>query len=149
MLTITTPYGETYKVNDKGEIYRPHTPAPYNTPSGQWLMLGIVEVRRFTPHAMIPLATITPEWLKANPLLFKNGRPRYTIVDRDHGTLRIHGNTKHHGIRSMYFDDGRDRTPEEIELDPGRQRRRTVPRRRYAARSRQGDARIPHAARYG
>ena len=42
-------------------------------------------------------------WLKKKPtLLYKNGHPRYTVVDLDHGTTRIWSNTVHHGIKAIW-----------------------------------------------
>ncbi len=95
MLTITTPYGYRYVVHENGDIQRTDLE---HKPSGNWKMLGIVPVRG---GAIIPLRQITLEWLDIHPLLYKNGNPRYTVMDLDHGTRREWGNTKYHGIRSI------------------------------------------------
>lgn len=92
-LLITTPYGKTYTVDEQGRISH----SGY-APSGQWIMLGIVHVKRSTHF--IPLADLLKGRLPAS-LTYKNGNPEWTIRDRDHGTIREWGNTKHHGIRSI------------------------------------------------
>jgi hypothetical protein len=93
MLTITTPYGKTYTITDNGDISYTGL-----EPSGQWKLLGI---KPCYGGGFIPLANITQAWLDAHPLLYKNGNPRYTGVDLDHGTRREWGNTKHHGIKTI------------------------------------------------
>lgn len=95
MLGITTPYGNRYVVHENGDIQRTDLE---HKPSGNWKMLGIKVVRG---SLFLPLAKITQEWLNTYPLLYKNGNPRYTVMDLDHGTRREWGNTKYHGIRSI------------------------------------------------
>jgi hypothetical protein len=100
-LTIVTPYGNRYAIHGNGDIG--YANQPDFVPSGQWKMLGIVPVRGGQWGRLIPLGEITPEWLAANPLLYKNGKPRFTVADLDHGTRRIWGNTRYHGIERIYF----------------------------------------------
>lgn len=102
MLTITTPYGNRYIIHDNGNIER--TDIPGFEPSGQWKLLGIKPC--YGNDGFIPLAQITTGWLAANPLTYKNGNPRYTGVDVDHGTRREWGNTKHHGIKTITITVG-------------------------------------------
>lgn len=59
-------------------------------------MQGIKPVRG---SLFIFLVKITQEWLNTHPLLYKNGNPRYTVLDLDYGTRREWGSTKYHGIR--------------------------------------------------
>ena len=100
ILNIVTPNGEHYKVSEKGGIYAgPHHIA---FPSNDWQFLGITHVKR---SAFIPLATLSPEMLKKIALLWKNGRPQWTVRDLDHGTMRTWGNTHYHGIKSLYFTE--------------------------------------------
>ena len=98
MLTIRTPYGEVYKIHDNGDIQRQNVE---HTVSGKWKLIGI---RKVVGGPITPLASITKEWLATHELLYKNGNPRYTGVDLDHGTHREWGNTKHHGIKSITID---------------------------------------------
>lgn len=99
-LHITTPYGNRYIVHENGDIQRTDID---HEPSGQWKFRGIRNLRCST--LSIPLENI-PEFLdRKPPLLFKNGNPRWTVMDIDHGTYREWGNTKYHGIASMYFAD--------------------------------------------
>jgi hypothetical protein len=100
LLEIATPYGNRYLVHPNGDIQRTDQS---HTPSGEWKLQGIIPVRRRSLRGMIPLAQITPELLKDMPLTYGNGKPIYTGVDRDHGTTRVWGNTRYHGIRSMRF----------------------------------------------
>ncbi len=98
---ITTSYGKSYVVNAKGELaqgtFENHSPF-----SGQWLFLGIIKVNA------IRTGFISFERLrngeKPIEMLYKNRNPRFTIVDSDHGTTRIHGSTKCHGIESIYVN---------------------------------------------
>lgn len=96
MLTITTPYGNKYIIHDNGNIQR--TDIADFVPSEQWKLLGI---RKAGGGPLIPLSAITKEWLADNTLTFKNGNPRFTGVDLDHGTRREWGNTEYHGIKTI------------------------------------------------
>lgn len=82
-LIITTKSGKTYKVNSDQQIIRTDI---NHRPSGQWFFVGILPQRAWTLSK-----TITYHALKSSvpPLLYKNGRPRYSIVDIDHGTTRM------------------------------------------------------------
>lgn len=98
MLELTTPYGNRYRIDGKtGNIRR--MDQPDFVPSGQWRMIGLVPVN--ASRCTTALADITPEWLASHPLCYKNGNPRYTVMDFDHGTTRIWGNTKYHGVKSL------------------------------------------------
>ena len=94
MLQISTPYGDHYDVTDAGEIVRLDIPG--FKPSGQWLFLGLQHVKR---NEFIPFHAITADSLKNLTLLYKNGKPQYTVRDKDHGTTRIWGNPKYHGVK--------------------------------------------------
>jgi hypothetical protein len=96
MLNFSTPYGKYYKVNSKGHIYYDGL-----KPSGQWLFLGL---QRVNSNEVIPFAKITPELLKTLQVHYKNGRPRYTVRDLDHGTVRVWGNTHYHGVGAIWFE---------------------------------------------
>lgn len=60
-----------------------------------WQLTGAV---RYSNNGYIT-EEATLEDLLTSQLTYKNGRPRYTLTDIDHGTHRIHGNIKAHGIR--------------------------------------------------
>ncbi len=97
-LIISTPHkGEAYRIEDNGAIVRLDVPGFKS--SGQWLMLGLVRVN--STRLAVSRLGITREWLDANPLRYKNGKPRYTIRDYDHGTTRDHGNTVAHGVSAI------------------------------------------------
>lgn len=96
MLELRKPNGDRYIIHDNGDIER--TDIPGFKPSGQWKMLGLVGIGR---KRYVPLERITREWLAENALRFKNGKPRWTVRDLDHGTMREWGNTDHHGVASI------------------------------------------------
>lgn len=97
LLELTKPTGDRYLIHAEGMIQRMDMPF---TPTKQWRLIGITLV---TGGPMIAYKNITPEWLAKAELLYKNGKPRYTVVDFDHGSQRVWGNTEHHGIKSLRF----------------------------------------------
>lgn len=95
---LRTPYGDRYLIHDNGDIER--TDIPGFVPSGQWKLLAIVS-NMANRSEVIPFNYLS-RFLSLKPdLLFKNGKPRYTVRDLDHGTMREWGNTKYHGVASM------------------------------------------------
>ena len=98
-LHISTPYGDCYTVNEKGEI----TKGRDMTPSGQWKLKGIRNVLHDWDY--ISFKELTPAKLKTLKLTFRSGHPRYTMVQIDYGTSSEVGNTDVHGIASMYFSE--------------------------------------------
>ncbi len=94
MYRITTPYGDTYTTDDDGNVIESRNGK--HTGDGKWRILGLVPVgsSRCFP---IPLS----EAVHMDGLLYKNGNPRFTVVDFDHGSYRQWGNTKHHGVKSV------------------------------------------------
>src|SRR3954470_10686195 len=100
VLRIATKYGEYYDITESGNIIRLDQPG--FKPSGQWKLRGIVEARYGRMIARFQGMAIF-DWLDEKPeLLFKNGNPRYTIADFDHGTNRTWGNIKSHGIAGIW-----------------------------------------------
>lgn len=85
--------GETYPVVKRdGEylIARQHS----SDFSGQWKFLGVVDRRK-------PTLRLDPEdTLKISDWKFKNGNPRYAVVDYDHGSTRVWA----HGSNLRSFD---------------------------------------------
>src|SRR5436190_921639 len=92
---LTTPYGNRYLIHENGDIER--TDIPSFQPSGSWKMLALVSAvpnrREFIAFSRLS------DFLNTAPeLRFKNGKPRYTVRDLDHGTTREWGNTAVHGV---------------------------------------------------
>ena len=93
-LYIRTRYGKEYHILENGNIQRLDG---MNTANDDWKMLGIVHTKR--TRDFIPLEQLqNTQILGALPRTFKNGNPQWTVVDMDHGTKRIWGNTVYHGI---------------------------------------------------
>ncbi|MGD2072131.1 MAG: hypothetical protein PVG65_01410 [Candidatus Thorarchaeota archaeon] len=99
MLNILTPYGDHYKVDKNGNIIRMDIKG--FEASDTWKLLGVEHVKR---NEFISFNEITPEFLKNFNPCWKNGNPQWTARDLDHGTVRIWGNTKYHGIKKLWFD---------------------------------------------
>src|ERR1700676_128102 len=78
---------ECYRVNDKGEISRSCLGWKF---SGQWKALALVRRCNFGTLETIPFAAWRNR-LADIQWTFKNGKPRYTIRDLDHGTVREWG----------------------------------------------------------
>lgn len=96
ILHIRTPAGRVYDVSTKGELAV--TGVPY---SGDWLFLGLKHVRY---NRVIHVDEITEDFIDNVQLRYKNGNPKYTVLDRDHGTVRMWGNTKYNGVSSLWYE---------------------------------------------
>lgn len=104
---ITTPYGHRYDVAEDGRILvyrRADDEAKPYVPGPDWTITGVVSCRGFAggfgrSYGLAQLGILAD--LPPADLLYKNGSPRWTLSDLDHGTRRIHGNTKYHGIKSI------------------------------------------------
>ena len=92
--TISTPHGDGYYIHDDGAIERMDGKW---RPSGSWRFnyLARTDGFAFGSRANVSLADIANG---TAPCRYKNGSPRYTVADIEHGTARVWGNTKHHGI---------------------------------------------------
>lgn len=97
LLKIHTPNRDTYNIYDNGDIQRTDM---QHTPSGQWKLQGIEHVKQ---SWFIPLSQLNELSVSRLNLLFKNGNPQFTVRDLDHGTTRVWGNTKYHGIKRIEF----------------------------------------------
>lgn len=98
--TIKTPSGNCYELSKDGYVLKYSNGLDKtNSPIAEaktWQVLGIVELKAFgNIGPIIPLEQAS----QLKYFLFKNGNPKYTLVDVDHGTERIVGNTKYHGVR--------------------------------------------------
>lgn len=95
MIKIITPYRNCYYVNEKGFLSNNQ-----DSFSGDWVFKGIKSVKS---NLFISFSELTKDRLKSLTLLYKNSHPKFTIVDIDHGTTRIHGNTIYHGVGEILF----------------------------------------------
>lgn len=88
--------GKEYHVSKEGYI-------SYDglTPSAGWIFLGVRHVKR---NEFVALEDLTPEKMESMTWRYKNGNPQYTVIDWDHGTMRMWGNTRYHGIRYIGFE---------------------------------------------
>lgn len=99
---IYTPYGSWYRVNEKGAVIEASNGLKKDPQKGngnQWDILGGTSTHPFASVHVVPLATLAE--MSSKELLYKNGNPRFTIVDIDHGNTRVHGNSKVHGIKRI------------------------------------------------
>ena len=96
LFIIYTPYGVTYEVNGLGEIRTKNS----GSFSSTWKVQGLESVKS---NFYIPFKSMTKERIESLQMLYKNGNPRFTIRDLDHGTTRVWGNTKYHGVKRIEF----------------------------------------------
>lgn len=96
---ITTAYGYKYVCDKDGYVLEYSNGLRENPDSesrktwqitGAWFHIGFGHIRHIT------LAQLA----KTKDLRLKNYKPRYGLTDIDHGTHRLHGNKKHHGVSS-------------------------------------------------
>jgi hypothetical protein len=109
VLRIATKYGDYYDITESGNIIRLDQHG--FKPSGQWKLRAIVMATGFRFSDPVVQFENIFDWLETKPaLLFKNGNPRYTIADFDHGSNRVWGNTKSHGIAGIWDVRNENRT---------------------------------------
>jgi len=98
---IITKYGTVYEIDEHGCFLR-YNNHYWECPHDSWRCVGCAEVLPFNRLKYYSL----PEFLKmienGHNFRFKNGNPKFTLLDCDHGTYRIHGNIKAHGISMAY-----------------------------------------------
>jgi hypothetical protein len=94
-----TPYGDRYLVDVETGLIR----RPGEATSGGWKMIGLVRTGPGFAFGtgLIPLADVSQCLKTGLKLQYKNGRPRFTVRDWDHGTVRTWGNTRYHGVYSI------------------------------------------------
>jgi hypothetical protein len=97
---VSTPYGSRYYIHDQGEIECAN--GKNGAGSASWRMLGLSSTHSRQFGKMAVHFEDLDDWLKTAPeILYGNGKPRYTMIDLDHGTQRTHGNTKVHGVSAI------------------------------------------------
>lgn len=97
-MRIRTKQGHYYDVTKEGHIIR--LDQKDFQPSGQWRLVGIDPYNRNQFREFVPFKDIA-KWLATKPdFKFKNGNPRYTVRDYDHGTIRNWGD----GIASIWWE---------------------------------------------
>jgi hypothetical protein len=104
-LHITTPCGTHYTcLMSNGNVVR-HGNNKWPEDHSSWKIAGLERIKAFNRLEFIPLERV-PELLQSGEdLRFKNGKPRFTVRDLDHGTTRIWGNWKWHGVGSIWLSD--------------------------------------------
>jgi hypothetical protein len=86
---------ERFKVNNKNLLCR----YADNSYSGGWRFVGVVKQLPFGRLGPI----IPPEKvLEIKDWLFKNGKPKYRVIDIDHGTVRVWVSPNSQGVKSIY-----------------------------------------------
>ena len=101
---IITNYNKWYETDNRGYVIK-HSNGLDKSASNldnllDWQIVGIRKVDNFG-HLGWLIRLDEAVKLSEEELLHGNGNPKYTIEDLDHGTTRIHGNHKVHGIRSI------------------------------------------------
>ena len=95
---ITTPYGKYFDIDKDGNVVRASNGLDLTeakeSEKKNWRIIGMTSTH--------PFASLNVQPLKESDLLYKNGRPKYKIVDIDHGTPRVHGNSKWYGIKDIF-----------------------------------------------
>ena len=81
---------------DTGDVVKRITPREtmkWTEPCPGWAITGVYEERPFGNVRFIPLAAFLSmdHGKDSEGLFFKNGKSRYHLGDRDHGTRRMHG----------------------------------------------------------
>lgn len=99
---VRTAYGDWYKLDKDGHVLQYSNGLNLMNASTEelekWKITGAVRCNNF--GSVVERTTIDQLANEPNEraLRFKNGSPKWTLTDIDHGTRRIHGNTKVHGI---------------------------------------------------
>lgn len=103
---ITTRYDNHYKLDSQGYVLEFSNGLRKKEDSEDrktWQIIGAWENIGFGHTRRISLDELVEEYLRDNTLL-KSGKPRYGLVDIDHGTTRYHGNKDVHGVDSIMVE---------------------------------------------
>ena len=98
--SILTPFRTTYVIDEDG-CFLQYGEHKWKHPHTAWKCTGCAEIRPFGNLRFFDLASFIELIENGEITTFKNGKPRFTLTDKDHGTFRVHGNTKYHGVRSV------------------------------------------------
>lgn len=101
--TILTAYGTTYQIDEDG-CFLQYNEHRWEHPHDSWKCTGAAQLLPFGHFRNHSLPTFLAMIEQGKCFTFKNGKPRFTLTDLDHGTYRIHGNTKYHGIRTAWVN---------------------------------------------
>ncbi len=97
---LTTPYGATYYIHEQGRIERGDMPDM--RPSDDWRLIGLARTGPgYAFGSRVCSFEQLADRLDSLQFRYKNGRPRYTVIDFDHGSARVWGNTSYHGVASI------------------------------------------------
>jgi hypothetical protein len=100
---VITRYRDVYELSESGAVIK------YNgngldksnaseTDLNSWIITGLRELK---PFGNLGNLISLQDASKLDTFRFKNGNPKYTMQDLDHGTVRIHGNCRVHGVVSL------------------------------------------------
>lgn len=102
--TIRTAYGDYFQLSKEGYVLQYNNGLDKRNASIKelktWQVTGI---RQILPFNRLGRLISLAEAVNISSFVFKNRKPRYTIEDIDHGTTRIHGNWRFHGVREVYL----------------------------------------------
>ena len=103
---LTTKYGGWYEVDSRGYVIKCDNGLDKTNASlhdlMSWQVTGIRKIDNFGNIGVIVRLDEAVGFDKSD-LLHKNGTPKYVICDIDHGTERVHGNHKVHGLVSVFL----------------------------------------------
>jgi len=99
---VMTAYGRHYAFDERGRFLRCNVRI---RPSPAWKCAGCAEVRPFGRLRFIRLDEFMEMISRGHKFTYKNGKPRYTLTDIDHGTFRVHGNISCHGISGAWVSN--------------------------------------------
>lgn len=94
---VVTPYGTRYVIDEDG-CFLEYNNNTWMHPHNSWKCTGVAEILPFNKLRYYSLAQFIDMINNKKDFTFKNGNPRFTLTDNDHGSFRVHGNTKVHGI---------------------------------------------------
>ena len=84
VINFRTPMGRLYQVLKDGNLVVAGVPA-----SGQWKFIGLKHARK---NKAIYFKELTKEFLEDFEPCYESGNPQWTVIDNDHGTVRVWGN---------------------------------------------------------
>jgi hypothetical protein len=103
-IVFYTSYNQKYSVDmETGFITHVNGFSQPPRASREWLFVAFRHVRRNETIRLADIRT-NPEILKDITWTFKNGFPQWTVLDKDHGTTRLWGNTHVHGVAEAHCE---------------------------------------------